>query len=193
MIAGVTSGVGKTLISIGLMYLLKKRGYKCVLAAGDTFRAAAVEQLQHHGNKLGIKTIFHQYGADSAAVIYDAVKHAKANHIDVVLADTAGRTHTDRNLMDELKKVVRVNRPDLRILVIDSLTGNDAVRQAKQFHEEVGVDCIIMTKVDVNEKGGSILSVCNAIKKPILFIGTGQNYKDLREFVPEDFVTSLLE
>lgn len=185
--SGKTTSVGKV-----ARYLMDK-GYKPVLAAGDTFRAASIEQLEHHGNKLGVRVIKHGYGADSAAVVFDARKFADANRYDAVLADTAGRTHTDKNLMDELKKVVRVNKPDLKILVLDSLTGNDAVEQAKTFHEAVGVDCVIMAKTDVNEKGGSILSVSYAIKKPILFLGTGQEYGDLKKFNPQRFVKELME
>lgn len=187
------NGSGKTTSIAKIASYLMEKKYKPVLAAADTFRAASIEQLEHHGKKLGIKTIKHQYGGDPAAVVFDAKKHARAKRLDVVLADTAGRSHTDKNLMDELKKIVRVNEPDLKILVVDSLTGNDAVEQAKLFHEAVGVDAVILTKLDVNKKGGSILSVCYAIKKPILFLGTGQKYKDLIKFEPQAFVKELLE
>jgi len=187
------NGAGKTTSIAKVARYLMDKGHSVVLAAGDTFRAASIEQLEHHGNKLGIKTIKHNYGSDSAAVVFDACKHAEAKGIDVVLADTAGRMHTDKNLADELKKVIRVNQPDLKVLLVDSLTGNDAVEQAKQFHAMVGVDTVIMAKTDVNEKGGSILSVSYAIKKPILFLGTGQEYKDLEKFRPKQFVKGLLE
>ncbi len=187
------NGSGKTLsIAKTARYLINK-GYKPVLAAGDTFRAASIEQLEHHGKRIGAKVIKHKYGSDSAAVVFDARKYAEAKGCDVVLADTAGRTHIDTNLMDELKKVVRVNNPDLKILVVDSLTGNDAVEQAERFNEAVGVDTVILTKIDVDEKGGSILSVSYAIKKPVLFLGTGQNFEDLRKFEPKRFVKELLE
>jgi fused signal recognition particle receptor len=186
------NGSGKTTSIAKVAEYLKARGHRPVLAAADTFRAASIEQLEHHGERLGLRVIKHQYGADSAAVVFDAVKYAKSRGNDVVLADTAGRSHADRNLMDELSKVIRVNRPDLRILVVDSLTGNDAVEQAKRFDEAAGVDAVIMTKADVNEKGGSILSVCYAIKKPVLFLGTGQEYRDLEGFVPDRFVKELL-
>lgn len=186
------NGSGKTTSIAKIAKYLLKKGYKPVLAAGDTFRAASIEQLEEHGRKLGVRIIKHQYGSDSAAVVFDAVRFAEANNYDVVLADTAGRAHTDKNLMDELKKVVRVNKPDLKVLVVDSLTGNDAVEQAKQFHEAVGVDAIIMAKTDVNPKGGSILSVCYAIKKPILFMGTGQGYEDIIRFDPKKFVKDIL-
>lgn len=134
-----------------------------------------------------------RYGADSAAVIFDARKYAEANGCDVVLADTAGRMHTDKNLMDELKKVMRVNKPDLKILVVDSLTGNDAVEQAEKFNEGVGVDAVFLTKIDVNKKGGAILSVCHTIKRPVVFLGTGQGYEDLEKFSPEKFVKQIME
>ncbi len=187
------NGSGKTTTIARIARYLQNKKLKPLLAAGDTFRAAAIEQLEHHGEKLKLKVIKHQYGADSAAVIYDAVRHAEGQGYDFVLADTAGRTHVDKNLADELKKVCRVNKPDLKILVVDSLTGNDAVEQAREFNEMVGVDAVVMTKVDVNTKGGSILSVCYAIKKPILFIGMGQGYDDLEMFSPGKFVKQVLE
>jgi fused signal recognition particle receptor len=187
------NGSGKTTSIAKLASYLKGKGFAVVLAAGDTFRAASIEQLEVHGKRLGIKVIKHQYGSDSAAVIFDARKYAEKAGLDVVLADTAGRAHTDRNLMDELKKVMRVNSPDLKVLVVDSLTGNDAVEQASQFHGAVGVDCVIMTKTDVNPRGGSILSVVHTIGKPILFLGTGQEYDKVRLFNPEGFVKQLME
>ncbi len=187
------NGSGKTSSIAKIAQYLKNKGYKPLIAAGDTFRAASIEQLEVHGERLGVAVIKHKYGADSAAVIFDARKHAEAKKYDAVLADTAGRVHTDKNLMDELEKVVRVNKPDLKILVIDSMTGNDAVEQARQFNEKIGVDAVIMTKVDVNKKGGSIFSVCYAIKKPILFLGIGQKYEDLEKFEPREFVKGLLE
>jgi fused signal recognition particle receptor len=187
------NGSGKTTSIAKFGRYLMDKHYSIVLAAGDTFRAASIEQLEVHGEKLGVKVIKHKYGADSAAVVYDAIEHAKSRGLDFVLADTAGRSHKDQNLMDELKKVVRVNNPDLKILVVDSLTGNDVIEQAKQFDQAVGVDCMIFTKVDVNKKGGSLLSACYAIKKPILFIGTGQEYRDLEMFEPKRFVKDLME
>ena len=187
------NGSGKTTSAAKLARYLTNHKHGVVLAAGDTFRAASIEQLELHAEKLGVDIVKHRYGADAAAVIFDAVQHAKSKGLDVVLADTAGRTHTDKNLMEELKKLIRVNKPDLKILVVDSLTGNDAVEQARQFNEAVGVDAVFMTKVDVNEKGGSILSVCYAIKKPLLFIGVGQGYDDIKAFKPADFVKNLLE
>lgn len=187
------NGSGKTTTIAKIAKYLQDREYKSVLAAGDTFRAASIEQLEHHGKKLDIKVIKHQYGADAAAVVFDAKKFAESNKYDFVLADTAGRAHTDKNLMDELEKICRVNKPDLKILIVDSLTGNDAVEQAKKYDEKVGVDAVVMTKIDVNEKGGSLLSVCYAIKKPIMFLGTGQGYDDLKKFDAKEFVKELME
>lgn len=187
------NGSGKTTTIAKICNLLVSKKFKPVLAAADTFRAASIEQLDHHGKVLGVKVIKHQYGSDAAAVVFDARKFAEARGYDVVLADTAGRIHTNKNLMDELLKVVRVNKPELKILVIDSLTGNDAVEQAKRFDSQVGVDCVIMTKTDTNEKGGSVISVCYAIKKPVLFLGTGQKYEDLKPFKPEEFLKEILD
>ncbi len=186
------NGSGKTTSIAKVAKFLTDSGFKTVLAAGDTFRAASIEQLEHHGNKLDVKTIKHDYGSDSAAVVFDAIKYAQSKGLDVVLADTAGRSHADVNLMDELKKVIRVNNPALKILVVDSLTGNDAVEQARRFHEAVGVDGVMLTKIDVNKKGGSVLSICWAIKKPVLFFGTGQEYKDIKPFKVSEFVNDLL-
>jgi fused signal recognition particle receptor len=187
------NGSGKTTSIAKLAHYLKEKGHTPVIAAADTFRAASIEQLEVHGERLGVKVIKHQYGADSAAVVFDAVKFAKTKGYDIVLADTAGRSHADKNLMDELSKVVRVNKPDLKVLVVDSLTGNDAVEQAKTFQKSAGVDAIVLTKIDVNKKGGAILSVCYAIKKPILFLGTGQDYKSIEMFEPRKFVKELLD
>lgn len=186
------NGSGKTTSIAKLAKYLKGKNFKVVLAAGDTFRAASIEQLEVHGNKLDVKVIKHSYGSDSAAVVYDAVEHARSKGLDFVLADTAGRSHSNRNLMDELKKVISVNNPDLKILVMDSLTGNDLVEQAKKFDEAVGIDAMIFTKVDVNEKGGGMLSACHVAKKPILYIGTGQGYGDIEMFDAKKFVKDLI-
>ena len=185
------NGSGKTTSLAKVGDWLKEKGFSIVFAAADTFRAAAEEQLEEHAAKIGVKVIKHKYGADPAAVIYDAIEHAKANGVDFVLADTAGRAHTNRNLMDQMQKIIKVNKPDLKILVIDSLTGNDAVLQARMFNE-VDVDGLIFTKVDVNEKGGAILSVTHELKKPILFLGLGQTYKDFKRFDANEFVDILL-
>ncbi len=186
------NGAGKTTTLARVGKYLKDRGVSCVFAAGDSFRAASIEQIQVHGDRLGIKVIKHGYGADSAAVIFDAMKYAIAHSIDVVLADTAGRTHANANLMDELKKVCRVNKPAMKILVLDSLTGNDIVQQAQRFDEAVGIDAVVFTKVDVYERGGAILSASHTIKKPILFLGTGQDYDNLEKFDSKKIVDMLL-
>ncbi len=187
------NGSGKTTTIAKISDMLKRKGYRPVLAAADTFRAASIEQLQVHADRLGIGVIKHQYGADPAAVIFDARKHAESRKLDVVMADSAGRMHTNANLMDELKKIIRVNKPDLRILVVDSLTGNDVVSQVRTFSEEVGIDGLVLTKMDVNEKGGSVISACYTSGKPVLYIGRGQEYSDLERFDPERFVDGILE
>ncbi len=187
------NGSGKTTTIAKIGKMLRDVGYSVVFAAADTFRAASIEQIEEHGKKLGIKVIKHKYGADPAAVVFDAVKHAQARGIDVVLADTAGRAHTNAALMEELKKIARVNKPDLKILVLDALTGNDIIEQAKMFDEAIGVDGIVFTKVDVCEKGGAIISAVHAIKKPVLFLGNGQNYEDIEKFDVEKFIENLFE
>ncbi|MGB9740166.1 MAG: signal recognition particle-docking protein FtsY [Candidatus Bathyarchaeia archaeon] len=187
------NGTGKTTTIAKVANLLNKRGYSVVLACSDTYRAGSIEQLEEHAKRLGIKMVKHKYGADPAAVAYDTISHAKAHGINVVLIDTAGRIQTNRNLMNELAKIKRVVNPDLTILTVDSLTGNDAVMQAEEFHKSVGIDATILTKVDADIKGGSAISVTYITKKPILFIGTGQAYNDLEDFNPEKFVQLILK
>ncbi|HDH40873.1 MAG TPA: signal recognition particle-docking protein FtsY [Candidatus Altiarchaeales archaeon] len=187
------NGSGKTSTIAKVAHLLMKNNFSVVFAAGDTFRAGAIEQLTKLGERLGIKTIAHHKGSDSAAVIYDAIEHAKARKIDVVLADTAGRMQTKVNLMDEMKKICRVSKPTLKIFVGDALTGNDAVDQARTFNREIGIDAIILTKMDADVKGGSALSITNETKKPIIFIGIGQGIDDLKEFDPEWFLDKIIE
>ncbi|VVB60709.1 Signal recognition particle receptor FtsY [uncultured archaeon] len=184
------NGSGKTTNIAKLGFWLKNKGYSCVFAAADSFRVAAIEQLEEHGRRLGIPVIKHQYGADPAAVIFDAIAHAKAKGIDVVLADTAGRVHTDKNLIEELKKIVRVNKPDLKLLVVEAIAGNDVIEQAKIFGE-VGLDGVILSKWDIDDKGGAALSVTHTLQKPIVFLGTGQNYEDFRKFDLEKVVSSI--
>jgi fused signal recognition particle receptor len=185
------NGSGKTSSLAKLGKFLIDSNHSCVFAAADTFRAASIEQLEEHGKNLGINVIKQKYGADPAAVAFDAIAHAKANNIDFVLIDTAGRAHTNKNLMEQMQKIIRVAKPDLKVLVLDSLTGNDAVLQAR-FFNEVGIDAVVFTKVDVNEKGGAILSVTHELKKPILYLTTGQDYKNVENFNPEEFVENLL-
>jgi len=190
MFIGV-NGSGKTL-SIGkIATMLKKEGLSCVMAAGDTFRAGAIEQLSIHAKNVECKIIKHGPGADPAAVAFDAIEHAKAKHKDVVLLDTAGRAQTNVNLMDEMAKIKRVAKPGLIIFVGDSLAGNDAVEQAKRFNEVVGIDGVILTKVDTDAKGGSALSVAYTINKPLLFIGVGQGYEDQIPFDPEWMIDNI--
>ena len=176
------NGTGKTTAIARLAHWLQAQGRSVVLAAADTFRAGAIEQLEVHANKLGCKFIAHQAGGDPAAVAFDAVAHAKAKHRDVVLIDTAGRMQTNTNLMDEMAKIQRVAKPDLIMFVGDALAGNDAIEQARQFHATVGSDAVILTKLDVDAKGGAALSIASAIGRPIAFVGIGQDYEDLMPF-----------
>ena len=185
------NGSGKTTSLAKLAYLLKKNKLQPVLAACDTFRAAALHQIQEHADNLKLRLIKHDYGSDAAAVAYDAIQHTKSKKLPVVLIDTAGRSHSNINLMDELKKVARIANPDLTIFVGDSLTGNDTVEQAKKFNEIVGIDAIILSKMDVDEKGGAAISVSYITKKPIIYTGTGQDYSDLEEFDKNKITDSL--
>lgn len=183
MFVGV-NGTGKTTTIAKIAKRLIDQQYSCVLAASDTFRAGALEQLQKHGNRLGVKVIKHSKGSDPAAVGYDAMEHAEARDKDAVLIDTAGRMQTNKNLMNEMKKIQRVVEPDMVIFVGDALAGNDAVDQAKKFDEAVGIDGVVLTKIDADAKGGSALSIGHAVGKPILFVGTGEEYDDLEVFDP---------
>jgi len=185
------NGSGKTTSIAKLTHLLKNKGISCVLAAGDTFRAASIEQLKKHGDKLGVKVISQTYGSDPAAVGFDAIKYAKKNFINCVLIDTAGRMHTAKNLLKEIEKIVKVTKPDTKIFVGESLTGNDAIEQAKSFNWAVGIDGIILTKSDVDEKGGTSLSVGYVTKKPILFLGTGQQFDEIEVFNKQKFIERL--
>lgn len=187
------NGTGKTTTIAKVARFLKDEGYSVVLACSDTYRAGSIEQLEEHAKRLGVRMIRHKYGGDPAAVAYDTVKHAETRRIDTVLIDTAGRIQTNRNLMNELAKIKRVVNPDLTVLIVDSLTGNDAVMQAEEFQNSVGIDAIILTKVDADVKGGSALSVTYVTKKPILFVGVGQDYDDLDRFKPEKFVQMILK
>jgi len=176
------NGTGKTTTIARITDWLQQNGKSIVLAASDTFRAGAIEQLELHANRLGCKFIKHQAGGDPAAVAFDAVEHAKAKHRDIVMIDTAGRMQTNSNLMDEMKKIKRVAKPDLIMFVGDSLAGNDAIDQAKKFHEAVGIDAVVLTKLDVDAKGGAALSISSAIGQPIAFVGIGQEYGDIMPF-----------
>ncbi|HLE55337.1 MAG TPA: signal recognition particle-docking protein FtsY [Thermoplasmata archaeon] len=181
MFVGV-NGTGKTTTIAKLAYHIQKKGYTAVVAAADTFRAGAIEQLEKHAEAVGFKLIKHTAGADPAAVAFDAVEHARARGRDVVLIDTAGRMQTNQNLMDQMKKIKRVAAPELIFYVGDALAGNDAIEQAKQFHESVGLDGIVLTKIDADAKGGAALSIAKTIGKPVVFVSTGQGYDDIRRF-----------
>ena len=182
------NGTGKTTSIAKVAKLLLNKGYSVILACSDTYRAGSIEQLEEHAKRLGVRMIKHDYGADAAAVAFDAVAHAKAHDVNTVLIDTAGRMETDKNLMMELAKIKRVIRPDLSILVVDALTGNDAVAQAEEFDKAVGIDAAIVTKVDADAKGGACLSVSYVTGKPIIFVGNGQRYEDMIRFEPEKLV-----
>ncbi len=186
------NGTGKTTTIAKVAQFFKDKSCSVVLAGSDTYRAGSIEQLEEHAKRLNLRMIKHQYGADPTAVAYDAVSHAKAHGTSIVLIDTAGRMQTNQNLMNELAKVKRIICPDLTILTVDSLAGNDAVQQAEEFNKCVGIDATILTKVDADVKGGAALSVTYVTQKPILFIGVGQTYKDLEVFNPEKFVQMIL-
>lgn len=185
------NGSGKTTTVAKLTNKLQKEGVSCVLAAGDTFRAASIEQLKKHGENLGVKVIAGDYGTDPASVGFDAIKYAKKNGIKCVLIDTAGRIHTATNLLREMEKIVRITNPDTKIFVGESITGNDATDQVRSFNEAIGVDGIILSKADIDEKGGTALSVGRVTEKPILFLGMGQEYDDLKKFDKNIFIEKL--
>ena len=187
------NGSGKTTTIAKLANLLKNQGFSLIIACSDTYRAGAIEQLTQHAKNLSIKTIVQKYGADPAAVARDAVLHAKLKGIDVVLIDTAGRIQTSKNLMDEMSKIIRVVNPDFKIFVGDSLAGNDVIYQAKEFHSITNFDAAILTKADADVKGGAILSISYITNKPIIFIGCGQDYNDLKAFNVDSFVNSLFD
>lgn len=182
------NGSGKTTSVAKMANKLKSRGV--VMGAGDTFRAASIEQLEEHGGNLDVKVISHEYESDPAAVGYDTVEHAE-NEGSIALVDTAGRSHADKNLMNELDKMIRVNEPDITFLVVDALAGNDVLEQAEAYKDMF--DAVIVTKMDVDENGGAIISISERSGKPVAFLGTGQGYEDIKEFDKEEFVDSILE
>ncbi len=187
------NGTGKTTTMAKIAHFLKINGFSIVAAAADTFRAAAIEQLSYHMEKVGIRVIKHDYKSDPASVAYDAIEHAKAKNINVVLIDTAGRQVSDFNLMRELQKICRVAQPDLIVFVGDSLAGNDALNQAREFKKNVGIDANILTKLDADANGGAALSISYETNKPILFIGVGQGIEDLKPFDREFFISKILD
>lgn len=181
MFVGI-NGTGKTTAIAKMTNRLQKNNMTVVLAACDTFRAGAIEQLSIHAERLGTKIVKHAQDADPAAVAYDAIEHARSKRKDVVLIDTAGRMQTNSNLINEMKKIARIAKPDLKIFVGDSLAGNDAIEQAKVFDAAIGIDAIILTKIDTDAKGGAALSIAHTIGKPIAFVCDGQEYDDIQKF-----------
>ena len=186
------NGTGKTTTIAKIAHYLKKNNISSVAAASDTFRAAAIEQLSIHMQNVGIRVIKHAYKSDPASVAFDAIQHAEAKNVDVVLVDTAGRQVSNKNLMREMQKIVKVAEPDLILFIGDSLAGNDALTQAKEFNKSVGIDANILTKFDADAKGGSALSISYETKKPILFVGIGQGYDDLEPFNIQVFISNIL-
>ncbi|MEM2759193.1 MAG: signal recognition particle-docking protein FtsY [Nitrososphaerales archaeon] len=186
------NGTGKTTTIAKVANMLKKNGFSLVIAAGDTHRAGAIEQISEHASMLSIKVVAQRYGADPAAVGRDAVLHARSNRVDAVLIDTAGRMQTSKNLMDEMGKIIRVVNPDLKIFIGDSLAGNDTINQAREFYQYTKFDGAILTKTDADVKGGAAISIVHITGKPILYLGVGQSYDDLIPFDPKSFVSSIL-
>jgi fused signal recognition particle receptor len=186
------NGTGKTTTVAKIGFFLKQKGFTVVIGAGDTYRAGAIEQIEVHAERIGIKIIQHQQDADPSAVLYDAVQYAVSHKIDVVLADTAGRFHTKSNLMSQLDKIRRVMKPDLVIYVDEAVAGNDAVVRALEFDRTVGADAVVLTKADMDSRGGAAISIAHTINKPLMFLGTGQAYEDIIPFSPERMVEELL-
>jgi fused signal recognition particle receptor len=185
------NGSGKTTTIAKVANLLQKNKLSVCLAAADTFRAAAIQQLEEHANRLKVPLIKKDYGSDPASVGFDAIAHARKNKIDVVLIDTAGRMQNRDSLMKEIEKISRVTKPNMTIFLGESITGNDATEQAKAFNDAINITGIILSKADVDEKGGTAISVSHVTKKPILFLGTGQEYKDLKPFSKKDLIEKL--
>jgi len=186
------NGTGKTTTVAKIGAYLKKQGYSVVIGAGDTYRAGATEQISVHAERIGIKIIQHQEGADPSAVLFDSVQYAVSHKLDVVLADTAGRFHTKSNLMNQLEKIRRVMKPDLIVYVDEAVAGNDAVIRAAEFDRTVGADAIVLTKADMDSRGGAAISIAHTIGKPLMFLGTGQRYEDIIPFEPAKVVDELL-
>ncbi|MFC7140428.1 signal recognition particle-docking protein FtsY [Halosimplex aquaticum] len=186
------NGVGKTTTIAKLSRYFEERGLSSVLANGDTYRAGANEQLQQHADALDREVISHEQGSDPAAVIYDAIEYADAHDVDVVLGDTAGRLHTSDGLMDQLSKIDRVTDPDLTLFVDEAVAGQDAVNRAREFNDAAEIDGAVLTKADADPQGGAAISIAHVTGKPILFLGTGQDYDDLERFDPEEIVDRLI-
>jgi fused signal recognition particle receptor len=186
------NGTGKTSSIAKIGHLLLRKSFSVIIAAADTYRTGSIEQVEEHARRIGIRTIKHDYGADAAAVAFDAANYATAHGTNVVLIDTAGRMQTNKNLLEEMKKIARVAKPNMTILVVDSLTGNDAVEQAKSFSGAVNIDAVILTKLDADAKGGSAISLAAIMGKPILFATIGQEYEDVVPFEPEQMVGKII-
>ncbi|MCX8158338.1 MAG: signal recognition particle-docking protein FtsY [Candidatus Diapherotrites archaeon] len=186
------NGAGKTTTIAKLTNLFMKRGKRVIWAASDTFRAASIEQLEEHAKKLNIRLIKHNYGSDPAAVAYDAIEAAKSHGIDIVMIDSAGRQETNKNLIEELKKIIRVSKPNLKVFVAESYAGQNLLNQIREFDKHLTIDAFILTKVDADAKGGTAISILHSIKKPILFIGIGQSYDDLIDFEPSFILDRIL-
>jgi fused signal recognition particle receptor len=186
------NGTGKTTTVAKIGSYLKKEGFTVVIGAGDTYRAGAIEQIGVHAERLGIRIIQHKEGADPSAVLFDAVQFARSHKIDVVLADTAGRFHNKANLMSQLEKIKRVMKPDLVVYVDEAVAGNDAVTRAAEFDKTVGADAVVLTKADMDSRGGAAISIAHTIGKPLMFLGVGQAYDDIMPFEPSKVVDELL-
>ncbi len=187
------NGVGKTTTIAKIAYMLKRNNITPVIVAADTYRAGAQEQLKIHANRLGVPFIGGKYGADPASIAYDAIQYARSRGYRAVLIDTAGRMHTDVDLMNELRKIVKVVKPHAKVLILDSLVGNDALEQARFFENAVGIDYIILTKLDADVKGGTALSVAYSVSKPIIYVGIGQKYQDLAPYKADEIARKILE
>ncbi len=192
LVLGV-NGTGKTTTIAKLVHLLKKNNLSAVVAASDTFRAGAIEQLETHMKKLDTRLIKQDYKADPASVAFDAIEHARARKLSTVIIDTSGRQVTNKNLLEELKKIKRVNSPNLTLFIGDSLAGNDVLTQAEKFNESVQIDASIITKLDADSKGGAALSIAFITQKPIIYVGVGQSYDDLILFDPDWFIAKILD
>ena len=198
MIIGV-NGAGKTTTISKLAYRYKEMGHGVILGAGDTFRAAAIEQLSRWADKLNIPIVATQQGHDPSAVVYDTIESAKAKGLDNVIIDTAGRLHTQTNLSGELKKMIRVagnaqeGAPHRKMLILDGTQGSSSINQAKAFNEMIGIDGIIITKLDGTAKGGSVLSIADELQMPIFYIGTGEQPKDLIRFKANEYINTILD
>jgi fused signal recognition particle receptor len=186
------NGTGKTTTISKIANYLRKNGKRVVLAASDTFRAGAIEQISILGSNLGVNVIKHTAGSDPSSVAFDAIEHAKARDIDYVLVDSAGRMQTNKNLIDEMKKIKRVAKPDLTVMVLDSMIGQDAYNQAEVFMNEIKFDSVVLTKLDTDARGGAVLTIVHQLKKPVLFLGTGQGFDDLIKFDPEWYIDKII-